>query len=1373
MFSGGLRLRRSAQTRRSVVFTWTALFVLSLGLQYAVFAAPPATTANSTGNRLLGGVEIDGNLLSGNMSPSGDDWAKGTTGNGLLTAPTIIDPIGNADTTTFTQGSKENDPPLSWTGGGNGTASPKDDMGNIYVGSQLLPVPAGPNSHLWAFVGVERASNNGTTFFDFEFNQQPNVTSTDGTMKVPNRTAGDILVVAQQQGTGAFDISATIQRWTGSAWSAPTTPSPTQFYGLSNDAAIPVGPWSDSIASGGSIPQSQFAEMGFDLTSLGLVLACPSGGFGEVNVRTRSSISDSAALKDYASAPVNIPSNCGSLSWTKTDGHSALGGATFKVTPTSPSGTAMCVVDNNVHAPVNCTGTTTSDAAPAVGTLKIADLPPGVYSIQETSPPPGYKLDTHTYSATVGAFQDVVLETSFVDTRKTATTTLVAKSALPPDASSIEPSTPISLAVTETNTGESVLTGVNVTGVNSCAHWTPAANKNGGAGAFSGTLSPGESVDFTCAFTGGSTSFAWSATGRGTDETGTAASLTGETVNGSYVVIHPATTLTVVTPAPDQVHQGDSITILVNERNSGDGAISDVSVSGTNSCATWTPVGTFNGTLAAGASRDFTCTFTAPGSTFTWTADGHGTDMLGNPVPATGEHQSGPVTVVKPSTSLTIVSAPSMVEAGSLATITVNEKNTGNGPISAVSVTGTGCTTWSPVGTFSGTLAAGASKDFSCTFTPTNDPTAWTATGHGKDLLGADVPLTGEQVEGSIDLLHPATTLTAASTNPTTVESGTSVTLKVTEKNTGDTALTGVNVTGTGCSPWSPVGSFSGTLAAGASQDFSCTFTPSANPTAWSATGHGTDPLNNAAPDTNETVNASIIVLHPATTLTAASTNPTTVESGTSVTLKVTEKNTGDTALTGVNVTGTGCSPWSPVGSFSGTLAAGASQDFSCTFTPSANPTAWSATGHGTDPLNNAAPDTNETVNASIIVLHPATTLTAASTNPTTVESGTSVTLKVTEKNTGDTALTGVNVTGTGCSPWSPVGSFSGTLAAGASQDFSCTFTPSANPTAWSATGHGTDPLNNAAPDTNETVNASIIVLHPATTLTAASTNPTTVESGTSVTLKVTEKNTGDTALTGVNVTGTGCSPWSPVGSFSGTLAAGASQDFSCTFTPSANPTAWSATGHGTDPLNNAAPDTNETVNASIIVLHPATTLTAASTNPTTVLTASPITLKVTETNTGDAALSSVSVTGTNSCATWTAAATTTKGAAFSGSLAAGDSVDFTCTFTVGTASFTWTASGHGTDSLGNPVATGPETTEFVQASVHVVNPNIDVVKTAGASLASQAPDGSVYTTARRLHRRLQVRRHDAGPRRPHQRHGRRQRVLEPDGGHERRLQRR
>ncbi len=405
MASRGMWHFMSARTRRGLALSWSALFVLSLLLQYLTFAAAPsALAANATGNQRLGGFEVDGDLYSGTMTPKGDDWAQGATGRGLLTAPTIVDPIGSADTSNFSGGSKENDAPSTWDGG-TGTASPKDDMGNIYVGSQLDPVPPGPNSHLWTFVGIERDSNSGTTFFDFEFNQKPNVTN-EHHISVPNRTAGDILVVAQQQGTGSFDISATIQKWTGSAWGAAIAAPAGAFFGLANDKAIPVGPWTDHIASGGLIPVRQFAEMAFDLTAFNVVLTCPSQGFGEVNVRTRSSISASAALKDYASAPVDIPPNCATLSWQKQDdaGH-ALGGATFTVSPNPFTGT-LPAKDFADYISTSAQSDPTKDQDGAAGGFKLIDVVPGTYTVTEKSAPAGYILDSTSKTITLTVFQD-------------------------------------------------------------------------------------------------------------------------------------------------------------------------------------------------------------------------------------------------------------------------------------------------------------------------------------------------------------------------------------------------------------------------------------------------------------------------------------------------------------------------------------------------------------------------------------------------------------------------------------------------------------------------------------------------------------------------------------------------------------------------------------------------------------------------------------------------------------------------------------------------------------------------------------------------------------------------------------------------------
>src|SRR5215831_16013634 len=73
--------------------------------------------------------------------------------------------------------------------------------------------------------------------------------------------------------------------------------------------------------------------------------------------------------------------------------------------------------------------------------------------------------------------------------------------------------------------------------------------------------------------------------------------------------------------------------------------LTNVNVTGGGKCTSFTPAGV---TLAAGASQDFTCTFTADPGANAWSADGHGTDSLGNPAPSTNEHQAGSVNGLLP-----------------------------------------------------------------------------------------------------------------------------------------------------------------------------------------------------------------------------------------------------------------------------------------------------------------------------------------------------------------------------------------------------------------------------------------------------------------------------------------------------------------------------------------------------------------------------------------------------------------------------------------------------------------------------------------------------------------------------------------------------
>src|SRR5947209_16044314 len=119
-----------------------------------------------------------------------------------------------------------------------------------------------------------------------------------------------------------------------------------------------------------------------------------------------------------------------------------------------------------------------------------------------------------------------------------------------------------------------------------------------------------------------------------------------------------------------------------------------------------------------------------------WSADGHGTDPLGNAAPAANEHQSGQVTVsFPPATTLSIQSAPTgPVQVGSTVTVVLTATNTRNVDLTNVSVSGGGsCASFTPASV--PTLAKGASQNFTCTFTAATlpSPMSWSADGHGTD----------------------------------------------------------------------------------------------------------------------------------------------------------------------------------------------------------------------------------------------------------------------------------------------------------------------------------------------------------------------------------------------------------------------------------------------------------------------------------------------------------------------------------------------------------------------------------------------------------------------------------------------------------------
>src|SRR5207249_2490607 len=171
---------------------------------------------------------------------------------------------------------------------------------------------------------------------------------------------------------------------------------------------------------------------------------------------------------------------------------------------------------------------------------------------------------------------------------------------------------------------------------------------------------------------------------------------------------------------------------------------------------------------------------------------------------------------------------------------------------------------------------------------------------------------------------------------------------------------------------------------------------------------------------------------------------------------------------------------------------------------------------------------------------------------------------------------------------------------------------------------NGTDELGNPATADGESERGSVRGMTMSTSL-ALKSAPTAVKTGDPVTIVVTETNTGSGTLTNVNVTGGGaCSSFSPA---SVIFASNASQDFTCKFTAAAGANAWSALGNGTYEYGNAAPADGESLTTRLPADLVSTTL-ALKSAPTAVKTGDPVTIVVTETNTGNGTLTNVNVTG-------------------------------------------------------------------------------------------------------------------------------------------------
>ncbi|MFH1475856.1 MAG: SpaA isopeptide-forming pilin-related protein, partial [Chloroflexota bacterium] len=430
MFSGDLRLRRGAQARRSVVFFWTALFVLSIGLQYAVATAPaPVIAASGLKAGTVAGFEVDGDLVSGNAASNpgaipaplidgltnAQDWLDGNGFQGLVdpadppTSFIFRDAVDSAsvpgdvtpDTSAYAGGNKESDT-RDWGYFNNAGPNDKTDYRHVMAGVKV----SGANPYV--FLGAERIATNGVMVVDFELNQKPfKVFAGAPGVSKPDRSVHDILISLEYSNGGSnpivtlYRVSAVQEFSTGQVATFATISdattinavrSATNFQALAN-VAFPSATY--------NVEAFAWAEASVNIAALGLPVTCLNFGQGSIRSRTGGSPSTSQ-LKD-ASQPFPLSVNtCAEIQIIKRDpAGNPLGGATFSISPNpllgAPASPPLSITDNDAN-----------DTDPRDGYILLGPCEPQVeYTVTETTAPAGYIKDPVPQSKTAAAGQTV------------------------------------------------------------------------------------------------------------------------------------------------------------------------------------------------------------------------------------------------------------------------------------------------------------------------------------------------------------------------------------------------------------------------------------------------------------------------------------------------------------------------------------------------------------------------------------------------------------------------------------------------------------------------------------------------------------------------------------------------------------------------------------------------------------------------------------------------------------------------------------------------------------------------------------------------------------------------------------------------------
>jgi Prealbumin-like fold domain len=372
------------------------------GCDFAANGTTESCSGPLAGSTFAGG---DGNLLTSPTTFGTTDWQNVA---GLNTGVDL--PSGGTDN-AFGGGTKEDDPNVNVV---TGSIPPqKSDLTRFYEASEFA------NNSNFLYLAWERTNSLGSANMDFEINQktQPDLTTTGA--KTLIRTAGDLLVTFDFTNGGGRPTLALLTWVTSGAtsqcfssnslpcWGNRVVLNGTNSIGAVNNLDAVTDPF---LPGTNNIGVNRFGEAAINLTAAGVFPPGTCEAFGSVFLKSRSSASFPAEVKDFvAPVPVNI-SNCGTINIIKHTNPRGID-QNFSYTSTIPdpaqgSTTPTCTLDSTPSSFTlnDDAGVDPDPIAGSANTEHCVNVPAGSYTVTEGTLSANFVLESLT--CTPGGSQD-------------------------------------------------------------------------------------------------------------------------------------------------------------------------------------------------------------------------------------------------------------------------------------------------------------------------------------------------------------------------------------------------------------------------------------------------------------------------------------------------------------------------------------------------------------------------------------------------------------------------------------------------------------------------------------------------------------------------------------------------------------------------------------------------------------------------------------------------------------------------------------------------------------------------------------------------------------------------------------------------------